>query len=506
MEADTMASIEKVQVRPRDIHAEKYKLLCLGTFKDKELSGQHRTYDSELSGAVADLLERDDFQGEQGETALLYPDPGQPVERVLLIGLGEREKCDLDTIRNAAGTAARAVQEKRISDFAIDLDADDSLDNSPEEIGQATAEGLIMGSYKFMEYRTRDTEKYFFAKKATILGEKRISDAVEQGVTLAKANLFTRDLATHPSNVMTPSRLAQEAETIAKEGGFKCRVYDRSEIEGMGMGAFAGVARGTSEPPKFILLEYYGGERDEPPLAFAGKGITFDTGGISIKPSKKMDQMKFDMCGAAAVLGIFHAIARLKPEVNAIGAVVATENMPGGKAYKPGDILKAYNGKTIEVLNTDAEGRLALADGLSYVVQEFSPEYLIDFATLTGAAVVALGHRASALMGTDDKLVRDIIGAGEYTGERCWQLPLWDGYSDDLKSEVADVKNIGEQGAGSITAGAFLKEFVDDTKWAHLDIAGTAWWSEDRPYIPKGASGVGPRLVMRWLDNLIGEK
>ncbi len=250
------------------------------------------------------------------------------------------------------------------------------------------------------------------------------------------------------------------------------------------------------------MLEYYGGGKGEAPVAFVGKGITFDTGGISIKPSKNMSDMKFDMCGAGAVLGIMHAVAELKPNRNIIGAVAATENMPGGNAYKPGDILKAYNGKTIEVLNTDAEGRLALADALAFVNKEFNPIRLVNFATLTGAAVVALGHRASAVMGNDEEMISQIIDAGTYTGERCWQLPLWKEYSSDLKSDIADVKNIGSQGAGTIVAGAFLKEFVGDTPWAHLDIAGTAWWSEDQPYIPKGASGVGVRLIMRWLETI----
>ncbi|MBS1271215.1 MAG: Cytosol aminopeptidase [Candidatus Marinimicrobia bacterium] len=492
--------LENVIADSPELHTGEWSAICIGIFEDKELSERQNQYNSQVEGKITALLAQDDFKGESGQTELIYLGEGAPIRRILLIGLGKRDKFTLDNAREAAGNAVRAAQSRRINDFAVEVFGEDVLDESVAEIVQGITEGLILGSYQFTEYRTKDTEKYFVSKKAGILTDSDVENAIQKGKALAKATAFVRDVALHPSNVMTPSRLSEEAEQIAKIGGFKYRVYDRDEFEQMGMGAFSGVAKGAEEPPKFIVLEYYGGENGDPPVAFVGKGITFDTGGISIKPSKSMHEMKFDMCGAGAVLGIMHAIAELKPPMNIIGIVAATENMPGGKAYKPGDILKAYNGKTIEVLNTDAEGRLALADALAYAEKEFSPKYMVNFATLTGAAIVALGHRASAVMGNNEDLIKDIIAAGEYTGERCWQLPLWDDYSSDLKSEVADVANIGNQGAGTITAGAFLKEFVGETKWAHLDIAGTAWWSEDRPYIPKGASGVGVRLMLRWLD------
>ncbi len=497
-----MAFLDQVEQAGVDIATDKWKLLCLGVFQDKKLSDQQKQFDGVLNGRISEILEEDDFRGESGQTEFIRLDKDVPVKRILLIGLGERDKFTINCARHAAGTSVREAQKRRIPDFAVDLFGEGVLKESAAEIAQAVAEGLVLGSYQFTEYKTQEKEKIYIARKGYILAEEPVDDAIELGVNLGSSGAFVRDLATHPSNVMTPSRLAEEAEQIAKVGGFKCRIYSRDEFEKMGMGAFSGVARGTEEPPKFILLEYNGGEKGDAPVAFVGKGITFDTGGISIKPSKNMDQMKYDMCGAATVLGIMHAIAYLKPNINVIGAVAATENMPGGRSYKPGDILKAYNGKTIEVLNTDAEGRLALADALSFVVDEFQPKYMVDFATLTGAAVVALGHRAAAIMGTDEALIHDIIDAGEVTGERCWQMPLWDDYSKDMKSEVADVKNLGSQGAGTITAGAFLKEFVGDTKWAHLDIAGTAWWSVDQPYIPKGASGYGVRVMMHWLSQL----
>ena len=264
------------------------------------------------------------------------------------------------------------------------------------------------------------------------------------------------------------------------------------------------MARGADEPPKFILIQYSGGKKGEKPFAFVGKGITFDTGGISIKPSSKMDEMKFDMCGAATVLGIMQAVGRLKPKVNIVGAIAATENMPGGHATKPGDIVRAYNGKTIEILNTDAEGRLVLADALAYVSQKHDPRYMVNFATLTGAVIIALGHVASGVMGNDEKLIDAIRKAAEASGEKVWPLPLWDEYCDDIKSKIADVKNLGApRQAGTIAGGAFLKEFVGETPWAHVDIAGTAWRDKDQPYMPAGPSGVGIRLSLELL-NILG--
>jgi len=497
-----MAYLENVEVQESAISDVKLPMLVVGIFQDKELSPAQQMLDERLDGYLNQVLETDDFRGKKEQTEVVLLPDSKPVRRLLLVGLGKRDKYQLDDARKAAGNAVKEVQSRHIPEFGIELLGRSSLQASSAEVAQAVTEGLMLGSYRFSEYKTNTDEDLYTSKKAIVISEEDVSSAVARGAMLGRASLFVRDLANHPSNVMTPTRLAEEAEQIAKSGGFKCRVYDRDEVEKMGMGAFAGVAKGAEEPPKFIVLEYHGGEKKAPPVAFVGKGITFDTGGISIKPSKKMHEMKYDMCGAGAVLGIMHAVAEIKPPINIVAAVAATENMPGGKAYKPGDILKAYSGKTIEVLNTDAEGRLALADALAFVREEFQPQFMINFATLTGAAVVALGHRASALLGNDDDLIRDILAAGDYTGERCWQLPLWEEYSTDLESDAADIQNIGEQGAGTITAGAFLKAFVGDTPWAHLDIAGTAWWSQEQPYIPKGASGVGVRVMMRWLEQL----
>lgn len=498
-----MAYLEKVTSAKPDYSNLNYSLVCLGIFEDKELTTTQQKFDEVANRTLSAVLENEDFRGESGQVEVLHFTQKNLPKRLLLVGLGKKDNFNLNEMRKAAGTAVRNAQSRKINTFAVELFGSEVSEHSLSEQVQAVTEGLMLGSYQFTEYKTREKDKIFLSREAIILSENDVETKdIERASAIARASMFARDLASYPSNELTPGRMADEAKKIAKRGGFKCTVYDREQFEKMGMGGLGGVAKGTDEPPKFILMEYNGGKKGDAPVAFVGKGITFDSGGISIKPSKSMDEMKFDMCGAGAVLGIFHAIAEIKPEINAIGIAVSTENMPGGHAYKPGDILTAYNGKTIEVLNTDAEGRLALADGLSYASKEYNPKYMVNFATLTGAAVVALGHRATAIMGNNDDLVKDIINAGEYTGERCWQLPLWDDYSQDMKSEIADVKNIGFQGAGTITAGAFLKEFVGETKWAHLDIAGTAWWSEDQPYVPKGPSGVGVRLIMRWLDQL----
>ena len=314
---------------------------------------------------------------------------------------------------------------------------------------------------------------------------------------------FARDLGNHPANILTPTYLANESKRISKSKNMKCKIFDVSKFQDMGLGSFYGVARGAKEPAKMIVIEYNGGNKKQKPIALVGKGVTFDTGGISLKPPSRMDEMKFDMCGSATVMGVMNAVSILQPKLNMVFAIGATENMPGSDAQRPGDIVKAYNGKTIEVLNTDAEGRLVLADVLSYVNKNYKPSYMIDFATLTGAVLVALGNRASGLMGNDEKLINKVKKSSKATDEKVWELPLWEEYSREIKSPYADLKNIGNAGlAGTITAGAFLKEFVGDTPWCHLDIAGTAWGPKEPRYQPKfGATGVAVRLIYHLINN-----
>ena len=495
-----MAQLKKVQISNQHWKKVKSDALVVGVFKGGGLSPVGKEVNSDFNGLIKSAIKNGDFKGKSNETLMLYT--GGSSSRILLVGLGKKKEFDLEKLRQVGGTAAKVLQGKDKTSASAEIPGMDALNCSAADATQAFVEGAILGSYKFLDYKTDDENKTVL-KSLTIVGGGSRS-GLQQGKIVGESVCLARDLAAHPSNVATPSRLASEARKIARAGGMTCKVMNRDQFTKLGMGAFASVAQGADEPPKFILLEYQGGKKGDQPFAFVGKGITFDTGGISIKPSSKMDEMKYDMCGAAAVLGIMKAVAGLKPSRNIVAAIAATENMPGGRASKPGDIVKAYNGKTIEILNTDAEGRLVLADALAYVSKHHDPKYMINFATLTGAVIVALGHVASGVMGTDKKLVQSILKAGETSGERVWELPLWDDYCDDVKSKIADVKNLGASGqAGTIAGGAFLKAFAGETPWAHLDIAGTAWWDKDRPYIPPGPSGVAVRLSLELL-NILG--
>jgi leucyl aminopeptidase len=329
-----------------------------------------------------------------------------------------------------------------------------------------------------------------------------IESEVQKAQIITQAVYFTRDLISAPSNEMTPSIMALKAREIAKKKNVICKVLDKAKMKELGMNSLLGVAQGSNEEPKFIILEYSGGKKNEAPVVLVGKGLTFDSGGISIKPAEKMDEMKSDMSGGAAVMGTVMAAADLELPLNIIGLIPATENMPGGKAYKPGDILKSYSGKNIEVINTDAEGRLILADALTYA-SKYKPAAIIDIATLTGACIIALGDDVIGMLGTDDKLKKEINKAAENTGELVWEMPLWECYHEQIKSDIADYKNSGGRAAGTITAAAFLSKFVGDFPWVHLDIAGPAWSSKDKPYIPKGASGVAVRLLVEFLRNRV---
>jgi leucyl aminopeptidase len=336
------------------------------------------------------------------------------------------------------------------------------------------------------------------------LPSRTLGPAVEFSESFRReAVLATRDLMHHPSNTATPTFMAKVAQAMARKHKITCKVLEKKDMEKLKMGSLLGVARGSHEPPKFIVMEYKGGKAKDKPVVIVGKGVTFDTGGISLKPTVAMDEMKFDMSGGAVTIGTLQAAASLKLKVNVVGIVPATENMPGGSAIKPGDILTASNGKTIEVLNTDAEGRLILADALVYA-QRYKPRALIDLATLTGAVIMALGHQAAAAIGTDAKLIQKLIDSGDATGERLWELPLYEEFEKATKSDIADLKNIATKGvgAGTITGAAFLKPFTGDYPWVHLDIAGTAWTSNEKPYVPKGGSAYGVRLLIDYLKNL----
>ena len=464
-------------------------LIAVGVYEDKSLTPIAQDIDDSTDRVFSNAIKIGDIKGKNGESHLFYVND----KRILLLGLGKKEKFDLNTARLVAGMASRSAIKKKVSHIAIECFCDN------DEESQALGEGVILGSYQFLDHKTKDKGQ-FELTSAKVLGSDNPN--ILKGASIADAVCLARDLGNHPGNFSTPSKLAATAKEIADEGGMNLTVFDREEFTEMGMGGLAGVAQGTDEPPKFIILEYMNGGSEKPKV-LVGKGLTFDSGGISIKPANKMDEMKFDMCGSSVVLGVFKALALLKPNLNVVGIIPATENLNGAKAYKPGDILKAYNGKTIEVLNTDAEGRVILADGLSYASKHYDPEYILDFATLTGAVLVALGHIATGVMGTDEELMEKIKESSKSTGEKVWEFPLWPEFCKQVKSKIADVKNTGApMQAGSIAGGAFLKEFVnDDIPWVHFDIAGTAWGVKEDSVNPSGsATGWGVRLVLDLLD------
>ncbi|MDH4236000.1 MAG: leucyl aminopeptidase [Nitrospira sp.] len=459
--------------------------------------------DKAMGGALTDLIKSKEFEGKISDLALLHTQGKIPAKRVLLVGIGKKPSVGLDTIRQAMGHAAKRVRQAKATSFTVSIPTVVPRDSSAIEVAQAMAEGAILGSYQFNIYRSDVPPAKDLAQMTLLAQEKSqlnaLSEGIRRGTATAEAAVFVRDLCNHPSNVMTPTKIAQEAKAIAKETGVSLKILEQKDMEKLGMGALLGVARGSHEPPKFIILEYRGArKKDDRPVVLVGKTITFDTGGISLKPAENMEHMKTDMTGGAEVLAAMRAAARLKLPLNLVSILPATENMPGGRAMKPGDVVTTLSGKTVEVQNTDAEGRLILSDGLAYAGR-YKPAVLIDIATLTGACVVALGQFAIGMFGTDTTLKESVRKAGLRAGERVWEMPLWDEYFEQLKSDVADMRNIGGRGGGMITAALFLSKFAGDWPWVHLDIASTDWSERERAYIPKGPTGIGTRLLIQYL-------
>ncbi|MEE8335808.1 MAG: leucyl aminopeptidase [Candidatus Neomarinimicrobiota bacterium] len=488
-----MANLDKIKHSSADWRKIKRDVIAVGIYDDLRPTRQFQQVNQVLGRALSNALKAKMITGKKGEIVDLA---GKKGLRAFVVSLGTRKQLSLEVFRQAGAAVSKMALGKKLGNitFLVPLEA-----RSPE-FSQALAEGLMLGSYQYLEHKTEsedDEKKHFMLKSATLVGGRKSS--VEKGSVFARSVCLARDISNRPANVATPSHLAQQAAIIGKKGNLKVTVFDRREFTDMGMGALAGVAQGSDEPPKFIILEYQGGEKDRKPIILVGKGLTFDSGGISLKPPANMDQMKFDMCGSSIVLGVMNAVAVLKPKINVVGIIPATENLNGGKAFKPGDILKAYNGKTIEILNTDAEGRLILADALAYACKHYDPAFIVDFATLTGAVLITLGNIATAVLGNNKKLMKKVKASAENTGEKVWELPLWDEYCKQVESKIADVKNMGSgRMAGTIAGAAFLKEFVDENiPWVHFDIAGTAWGERDLPYFNKGqATGVVIRLVL----------
>ncbi|HQR37959.1 MAG TPA: leucyl aminopeptidase [Blastocatellia bacterium] len=459
-------------------------------FEDEALTeGPLAELDAALDGALTSCRTAGELHGRRDEVTYLHAPNGVAAGRLVLVGMGRRE-ADRHQIARAIGVGVRYLRGKRHGSIGVV----DRAELGAAQFGELVAESVEIAAVDLSAYKTEDRNDLVVASCTLQTSADRltgVSSGVERGAIVADAMNYARELGNEPGDKMTPRILADRAAELAREFGLEVEILEDERLKELGMGALLGVARGSEEPARLIVLRYEPAKADDSEvLALVGKGITFDTGGISIKPREGMEWMKYDMCGGAAVLGAMRAIARLKPNRRVMGLVAAAENMPSGKAIKPGDVLRSYSGKTIEVLNTDAEGRLVLSDALTYAIEKGATR-IVDLATLTGACVIALGHVYAGLMTNDQPWADGVLAAARSAGEKIWQLPLDKAYRELIRSDIADIKNLGGRTAGTITAGYFLREFVGSTPWVHLDIAGTAWVEEDRPDIARGATGFG---------------
>ncbi|MFQ6103467.1 MAG: leucyl aminopeptidase [Candidatus Glassbacteria bacterium] len=459
-----------------------------------------RTLNNRVEGLLERLFDTGEMRGNLLETSLLHVSAGLGCGRLLLVGLGEVSEIDMDVMRKAGGIASRTGREICASKVIVDLETFCTGRLKPLEVSAAVAEGAGLSLYRFLKHKSEDEDGKKDPSELVIASGGRgkhdeMRKELEKVHIIVESTNLARDLSNEPANAMTPTRFTNLARALSRGQGLTCRVLGREDMRKLGMGGILAVAAGSGEPPKLLVIEHKGRGKKARTVIVVGKGVTFDSGGISIKPSDKMEEMKFDKAGACSVLGIMNAAAQLKLPMNLIGLMPLSENLPGGRAFKPGDVVKMQSGKTVEVISTDAEGRMMVADALSYSLR-YKPDAVIDIATLTGACVIALGLHTTAIVGNDRRLIERVRAAGERTGERVWELPGWKVYREQLKSEVADLKNVGGREAGTITAALFLGEFVDDRPWVHLDIAGTAMVKKDHPYMPRGATGVGVRLII----------
>jgi leucyl aminopeptidase len=481
--------------------------VAVAVFKDEKADeGFLKDVDTAAGGLVGSVLESGELKGKEGETAYIHlaPGGGMKATRLLLVGVGERGDYKRAQVSQFAGAAVRILRARNVKTIGLvpRLEGGDA-----EDAAAAAVEGAVMGLFEPDKYRTIEKEERAVEQLQVVVEgaqDEALRRGAERGRVVGESVNFTRDLANEPGAYMTPTIMAERAQEVANQFGLEIDVLDRARIEKEGMGSFLSVANGSDQPPKMMVLKYMPEgktsiEDGEDYLALVGKGITFDTGGISIKPSENMELMKYDMTGGATVIGVMRAVAQLKPPIPVLGVVPATENMPSGKATKPGDVVRAMTGKTIEVINTDAEGRLILADAVAYA-KKLGATRVIDMATLTGAVSIALGDVNTGILGTDQELINEVIECGREVGEKFWQLPLDKEYSKQIKSDIADIKNVGGRKAGTITAAAFIKEFADGVAWAHLDIAGTAWGDEAKPFRAKGPTGVAVRTLLNLIE------
>lgn len=490
--------IESTNGSYRDLEVQ---ALAIAVFKDEQADqGFLKDLDALVGGTIKSVVESEELKGKEGETVYLHLVGNSEIkaQRLLLIGVGERAEYTATQVSEMAGTALRALRGKNAKSIAVVP----RLEGNPEEIASVVVEGALMALFDPDKYRTADKEERQIEKLIVVMDgadETGLRRGAERGRIIGESVNFTRDLANEPGAYMTPTNMAERARDVAAEFGLNLDVLDEARMEQEGMGSLLSVSRGSDEPAQLIILKYTPSTPaagNEGLLAFVGKGITFDSGGISLKPGENMELMKYDMTGGATVMGAMRAIAQLKPSIPVLGVIPCSENLPSGKATKPGDVVRAMTGKTIEVINTDAEGRLVLADAIAYA-KKLGATTIIDMATLTGAVSIALGDVNTAVLGTDQELIDEIIAAGKEAGEKFWQLPLDKEYSKQIKSDIADIKNVGGRKAGTITAAAFLKEFADGVAWAHLDIAGTAWADEAKAFRSKGPTGIAVRTLLR---------
>ncbi len=491
----------RISVKFGAAEKESTDVIVISLFENvKKIPSELSSLDKASGRTISNLLQNKDFTGKLNETIMIPTYKKAIPKRILLVGLGKATELSTDKVRQAAGTATRIIQGKKFKNPSMLLyNKTEYKGISIEDITRSVIEGVLLSLYNFTMYKTLKKEDKATINNFTLIVQKndvlaKVKSVAKNTQTVAEAVCFSRDIVNMAGSDATPTFLANKAKEIAKKTGVKCRTLSRPDMKKLGMGGILNVSRGSPQPPKFIILEYNTRKKNNDTIVLIGKGVTFDSGGISLKPGKGMDLMKADMAGAAAVLGAFKAISNLKPSTHIVGLIPCTENMPSGTALKPGDIIKCLSGKTVEILNTDAEGRLILADAIAYA-KRYKPDAVIDLATLTGACVAALGTFASGMLGNNDELKERVKQAGEKNHERVWELPLWKEYYDLIKSDIADIKNTGGRYAGTITAACFLGEFVEDFPWVHLDIAGTFLVEKDTPYIRKGATGVGVRLL-----------
>ena len=475
------------------------QLLVNYVFTDEVSSLSISEITPDFDPIIREITESNEFRAKDGTISIVHNNVGSGIKRALLLGMGDKKNLDPEKTRNLTGKVVNKAKELGISEFVLI-----PFKNMDKEHLSAMVEGIKLSDYSFNNYKKDEDRNDLNQVRILIRNDMKNSQKIIQhSVVVSDAVIFTRDISNLPPNDCSPKDLATLSKKLSENQKVKVRVIEKEEMKSYGFEGILAVGKGSASSPKLIVLEYSGSTKNRP-IVIVGKAVTFDTGGISIKPPEKMEEMKFDKCGGCNVLGIMKAVSDLGLDTNVIGIIPAVENMPSGTSYRPGDIIKMYNRKTVEVLNTDAEGRIILGDALSFAVKTFAPKAIIDMATLTGAAIIALGTNVAALVGNDDDLVTKILEYSNQTGEKIWQLPLFEEYKEQLKSSNADMKNIGGRSAGAITAAAFLSNFVEDTPWVHLDIAGTAWTQEgtkEKSYNPKGATGFGIRTMVKYISS-----